>query len=244
MEWVFGGLVLVAFGAVLRRVLRLNSDGPKPSGPAPLGSARDAIYRPIALELETQAAILGISLNDAFEERDSGRADTAWRLVCLSSSEWGRLAEIVVVLLKIVNEYMPLARVGVPVRSLATERFKSRIMIELMRTHELVQQLVFRSKLRFQLHIRTLRRAAEAVTADFRSEYQAADEAENQSPDLWRLLDLEAHDFDLITKETLLAFRAFLPCLRDSDLPRFAAELKAVMPRGVRAVSVAAAVER
>src|SRR5438552_8293665 len=85
MEWVFGGLVLVAFGAVLRRVLRLNSDGPKPSGPAPLGSARDAIYRPIALELETQAAILGISLNDAFEERDSGRAVTAQRLVCLSS---------------------------------------------------------------------------------------------------------------------------------------------------------------
>ena len=239
MEWVFGGLILVAFGAVLRRVLRMNSDEPKPSGPVPLGLAREAIYRPIALELETQAAILGISLNDAFEERDSGHPDNAWCLVQLSTSEWGRLAEIVVVLLKTVNEYMPLARVAVPVRSLATQHFKSRIMVELMRTHELVQQLVFRSKLRFQLHVRTLRRAAETVTADFSQEYQAADGAQSQSPDLWRLLDLEAHDFDLITKETLLAFRAFLPCLRDSDLPRFAAELKAVMPRGVRAVSVA-----
>ena len=238
MEWVFGGLVLVAFGAVLRRVLRMNSDGPKP-GPVPLGLAREAIYRPIALELETQAAILGISLNDAFEERDSGHSDNAWCLVHLSTSEWGRLAEIVVALLNTVNEYMPLARVAVPVRSLATQHFKSRIMIELMRTHELVQQLVFRSKLRFQLHIRTLRRAAETVTADFRHEYQAADDAENQSPDLWRLLDLEAHDFDLITKETLLAFRAFLPCLRDSDLAGFAAEIKSVMPRGVRTVSVA-----
>jgi len=239
MEWVFGGLVLVAFGAVLRRVLRMNSDGPKPSGPVPLGLAREAIYRPIALELETQAAILGISLNDAFEERDSGRSDNAWCLVHLSTSEWGRLAEIVVALLNTVNEYMPLARVAVPVRSLATQRFKSRIMIELMRTHELVQQLVFRSKLRFQLHIRTLRRAAETVTADFRHEYHAAEDAGNQSPDLWRLLDLEAHDFDLITKETLLAFRAFLPCLRDSDLAGFAAEIKSVMPRGVRTVSVA-----
>jgi len=239
MEWVFGGLVLVAFGAVLRRVLRMNSDGPKPLGPVPLGLAREAIYRPIALELETQAAILGISLNDAFEERDSGRSDNAWCLVHLSTSEWGRLAEIVVALLNTVNEYMPLARVAVPVRSLATQRFKSRIMIELMRTHELVQQLVFRSKLRFQLHIRTLRRAAETVTADFRHEYHAAEDAGNQSPDLWRLLDLEAHDFDLITKETLLAFRAFLPCLRDSDLAGFAAEIKSVMPRGVRTVSVA-----
>src|SRR5437667_11739727 len=125
MEWVFGGLVLVAFGAVLRRVLRMNSDGPKP-GPVPLGLAREAIYRPIALELETQAAILGISLNDAFEERDSGRADTAWRMVCLSSSEWGRLAEIVVVLLKMVNEYMPLASVSVPVRRLEAERITAR----------------------------------------------------------------------------------------------------------------------
>jgi hypothetical protein len=217
----------------------MNSDEPKPSGPAPLGLAREAIYRPIALELETQAAILGISLNDAFEERDSGRTDNAWRLVHLSTSEWGRLAEIVVALLKTVNEYMPLARVAVPVRSLATQHFKSRIMIELMRTHELVQQLVFRSKLRFQLHVRTLRRAAETVTADFRHEYDAADDARDQSPDLWRLLDLEAHDFDLITKETLLAFRAFLPCLRDSDLAGFAAEIKSVMPRGVRTVSVA-----
>jgi len=217
----------------------MNSDGPKPSGPVPLGLAREAIYRPIALELETQAAILGISLNDAFEERDSGRSDNAWCLVHLSTSEWGRLAEIVVALLNTVNEYMPLARVAVPVRSLATQRFKSRIMIELMRTHELVQQLVFRSKLRFQLHIRTLRRAAETVTADFRHEYHAAEDAGNQSPDLWRLLDLEAHDFDLITKETLLAFRAFLPCLRDSDLAGFAAEIKSVMPRGVRTVSVA-----
>jgi len=239
MEWVFGGLILVAFGAVLRRVLRMNSDEPKPSGPVPLGLAREAIYRPIALELETQAAILGISLNDAFEERDSGHPDNAWCLVQLSTSEWGRLAEIVVVLLKTVNEYMPLARVAVPVRSLATQHFKSRIMVELMRTHELVQQLVFRSKLRFQLHVRTLRRAAETVTADFSHEYQAADGAQSQSPDLWRLLDLEAHDFDLITKETLLAFRAFLPCLRDSDLAGFAAEIKSVMPRGVRTVSVA-----
>ena len=238
MEWVFGGLVLVAFGAVLRRVLRMNSDGPKP-GPVPLGLAREAIYRPIALELETQAAILGISLNDAFEERDSGHSDNAWCLVHLSTSEWGRLAEIVVALLNTVNEYMPLARVAVPVRSLATQHFKSRIMVELMRTHELVQQLVFRSKLRFQLHIRTLRRAAETVTADFRHEFHAAEDAGNQSPDLWRLLDLEAHDFDLITKETLLAFRAFLPCLRDSDLAGFAAEIKSVMPRGVRTVSVA-----
>jgi len=124
MEWVFGGLVLVAFGAVLRRVLRMNSDGPKP-GPVPLGLAREAIYRPIALELETQAAILGISLNDAFEERDSGHSDNAWCLVHLSTSEWGRLAEIVVALLNTVNEYMPLARVAVPVRSLATQHFKS-----------------------------------------------------------------------------------------------------------------------
>src|SRR2546422_4885375 len=88
MEWVFGGLILVAFGAVLRRVLRMNSDEPKPSGPVPLGLAREAIYRPIALELETQASILGISLNDAFEERDSGHPDNAWCLVQLSTSEW------------------------------------------------------------------------------------------------------------------------------------------------------------
>src|SRR5690242_5596695 len=149
MEWVFGVIILVAFGSVLRRLLWQKPQGPRHSpGLVPLGSSREAIYQPIALELDSQAAILGISLNDAFEERDSGRSDTAWRLISLAASEWSRLAETDGLLLKMVTEYMPLARVAAPFRGLAAQRFKSPVMIDLVRSHELVQQLVFRSKLR------------------------------------------------------------------------------------------------
>ena len=242
MEWVLGSAVLVAFGVVLRRLLRMDGSQSRPSrsGRTTLNSSREDVYLPLALELETQAAILGISLNEAFEERDSGHPEIAWRFVRLSASEWGRLAEIVVVMLDLVAEYMPVVHVVVPGRTLVADRFKSQIMIDSIRMHEVVSQLVFRSKLRFNLHIRTLRRAVETLTVDFRQTCRSAEEVQDPSPDLWRSFDFEAHDFDLLTKEALLAFRAFLLSLHDSDVAKFGAELKAVMPRGVRAVAVLA----
>src|SRR5713226_2965533 len=96
MKWLLGGLVLCLVGSALRRVLRLNHEEPRHRvGLIPLSADRDALYQPIALEVETQAAILGISLNDAMEERNSGHDEIAKRLVRLAASEWDRLAELV-----------------------------------------------------------------------------------------------------------------------------------------------------
>jgi molecular chaperone DnaK (HSP70) len=58
-----------------------------------LGSDRRAVYDGFAPEVEVRIAMLGISLNDAFEERDAGRQDMAWRMVRLSASEWFTLLE-------------------------------------------------------------------------------------------------------------------------------------------------------
>ena len=87
-------------------------------------------------------------------------------------------------------------------------------------------------------HVRDL--VARDRDAARRRQIDSAEEVQDPSPDLWRSFDFEAHDFDLLTKEALLAFRAFLLSLHDSDVAKFGAELKAVMPRGVRAVAVLA----
>jgi hypothetical protein len=245
MQWVLGALVLVVVGVVLRRLLNLDAE-PRSSADAlsRIGQLRESVYKPVERELETRSAIVAISLNEAFEERDSGRSDIAWRLVRLSAAEWVRLAEVTTNLLALMAKYMPLAHVAVPVRSLATHRFKSQIMIDQVRMHEVLHQLVFRSKLRYQLQVRILRRSVEGLTEDFLRQCRSAEHEAERTPELWSTLDLQFHDFDLLSKEVLLSLRAFLVCLHDSDLKEFVGELPAVLPRGARSVSEAVPVEQ
>jgi hypothetical protein len=243
MSWLLGGLILVAVGAALRRILSLDAEWTgRAKGFAELDPKRRGIYQPIALEVETQAAILGISLNDAFEERDSGHREIAWRLVQLSVGEWDRLVELVAALLKVVVRRFSAARVVVSFHGIIAHQFKSGVMVNYVRMHELLDQLVFGSNLRFQLHLRVLRRASEILSAEFRRRYRYADRTGDRPEELWKQIDLYFHDFDLIAKEALLALRALLVCLPDSALAEIDADLKGVVGRGVRSVS--APVER
>lgn len=232
MKWVLGGCVLAAFGAILRRILQL--DGNRSPGLAlrPMGSLREAVFESIALELETHTAMLGVALNDAIEECEDGRLDIAWKLVRLAAEGWLRLAEIVTVTLNTVNDYMPVARVVVPARQMGKQRYLSPVMFDYARTNDFLQQFMFRSKMRFQMHLRVLRKAVELLTADFTQVYRSAGQAKHYPPELWRAIDLRFHDFDLLTKESLLALRSFLMGLPDSELGPFSAALQAALPRG------------
>ncbi len=239
MGWVLGALALLAVGVVLRSILRLApSVTPRGTGLEPLGEERESIYKPVAQEIETQVTILGISLNDAFDERASGNTEIAWRLVRLSASEWDRLAEILALLSGAMSEQASNARVPAQTRILISTRFKSRVMIDYVRTYELLGQLVFRSRIRFQLQLRMLRRTVEMLSMEFRRAYRYADRTEDRPPELWTRLDVYFHDLDLIAKETLLVFRALLESLPHSYLPGFASSLRSILQRGVRSPSV------
>jgi hypothetical protein len=239
MKWLLGAGALFLLGTMMRWILRLDrDDAPRMTGLRPLGPERDVIYQPIAQEIETQAAILGISLNDAIEERDAGQIDIAWRLVRLSISEWDRLVEILGLLSLIMSRHLGSARAVVPVRSVVAERFKSHAMTDYVRMHELFDQLVFRTKLRFQLHLRMLRRAAEILSQGFHRDFRYADRTHHCPPEMWEKFDYYFHDLDLVVKETLLSCRALLACLPHSSLPSFALDLKSVVRRGVRSAAL------
>jgi hypothetical protein len=239
MRWVLALGILVLLGMVLRWILRLNAPKPpRPTGLSPLGPERDAVYRPIAQEIETQTAILGISLNDAIEERDGGQVEIAWRLVRLAVSEWDRLAEILELLTAAMSRHCDNARAVAPVRTVAADHFKSRAMVDYVRLHELFDQLVFRTKPRFKLHLRMLRRAAQILTREFRREYRYADRTEDRPAEMWERFDHYFHDFDRVAKETLLSCRTLLACLPHSNLPAFAADLRSVVRRGVRSTAL------
>jgi len=104
-------------------------------------------------------------------------------------------------------------------------------MVDYVRLHEMLTQFVFHSKLRFQLHLRVLRRAVETITAEFRHLNRTAEQAEVRPLELWGCLDLYFHDLDLLTKETLLALRAFVPALSENELRNFGVDLHAQLPR-------------
>jgi hypothetical protein len=243
MRWVVGALgggFLLLFGYALRRFLNLQgASAGRPCGWVHLTVERESIYQSVALEIETQASILGVSLNDAIEERDLGKQEIAWRLVGLADCEWERLAQIANGLLNALGKYMPAARVVVPVRNIASHRFKSPAMVDYARMHEVLDQFVFRYKLRFQLHIRVLRRAVETLTSEFGQTYRSVLRTGASSNGVWNHLDLCFHDFDLITKEVLLAFRAFLASLPDEELEALATDLNALVVRGVRTTPLA-----
>jgi len=239
MGWLGGGLVLVVAAFLLRRLLRINAQNPSRwAGLLPLSAERQKHYEPLAREIETQDAILGISLNDAFEERDRGNAEIAWHLIRLSGSEWDRQQEILTGLLNAILAHLGGLSVVVPLRSLSCYGFKSAVMKDFVRMHELLDQLVYRTKLRFQLRIRVLRRATAVLTSEFRRAYRYGEGPDGQPQELWRRLDLLYHDFDLVTKESLLIYRTYLFCLPHSALAPFAADLDRFTHHVARVVPV------
>lgn len=239
MAWLGGGLILMVAALLLRRLLRINEQSPKGLvGLLPLSSDRRKIYEPLAREIETQDAILGISLNDAFEERDSGHEDIAWRLIRLSLSEWDRQQEILTGLLNAVLNHVAQVGMIIPLRRLSGYGFKSPTMLDFVRMHELLDQLVIRSKMRFQLRMRVLRRAIAVLTSEYRRACRYGEGPDGQPPELWLRLDLLYHDFDLVTKETLMVYRAYLLSLPHSALAPFAADLERLTNHVARSVAV------
>jgi hypothetical protein len=231
MNWIWEGGILVAVGVLLRSVLRMDAPRLKSYNGLTLLSREQArIYDLVVRDLEIEAAILGVALNDAIEEQHSGNNEIAWRLVRLAASEWDRLAGTTITLLSQMSKYLPVARLDSP-RRMLPERFKSKTMVDYVRLHEMLTQFVFHSKLRFQLHLRVLRRAVETLTAEFRNLHRTAERSEVRPLEVWGRLDLYFHDLDLLTKETLLALRAFFPGLSEDELRNFGVDLQAQLPR-------------
>lgn len=128
-----------------------------------------------------------------------------------------------------MSRYLPVAHVDPPAR-VHPERFKSKSMIDYVRLHEILPQFLIHSGLRFQLHLRLLRRAVETLRAEFQRLYQAGERSEVSPQELWGRLDPYFHDLDLLTIQTLLALRAFFPGLSKAELRKFGVELHCQVP--------------
>jgi hypothetical protein len=234
MGWVIGAVVLALAGLVLHRILYSCGESvPMRSPVDPLPAAREKFYRPVAQEIEMGAGMIAVSLNEAFEEDQKRNADSVCRLLFLAESEWQRLDQTLLAVQNLMLKYRPLLTFAVPLRRATRRHYRSAIMLDHVRTHEEIEQFVYRPKLSFHMHIIILRSGERMLTAEFR---RSASEARSDPSALrrqWSLLDFLFHDFDLIGKESLLALRMVLAALPGDQLSEFAVELDAALRRDV-----------
>jgi hypothetical protein len=235
MQWLIGSTILVTVGVCLRRILRMGSPPEAPAGGfAPLRADLQAIYRPLAQEIEAHTTILGITLNDAFGEREENRHEMAWRVVRLAVGEWARLTELVVGVQSILTKFLPMTNGIVPVRRITAGRFKSQQVIDSAGLYEFLDQVLFSSKHRFALQLRMMFRASALLSKEFRRACREGERTLDSSEELWSRLDYYFHDFDLIAKETLLALQTLLVCQSADGLQDLAGDLQALLERGMR----------
>lgn len=236
MQWFLGLVVLTAFGLLLRRALRMDAGGPRAVDRRPrLRPELEAMYQPVAHELETQAAILGITLNDAFSERKARRLEMAWHVVQLALGEWERLAELAAGLQSALARFLPSTQGVVVARRIAVGLFKSRIVMDNVALYEFLDQILFSSKRRFALQLRLLFRTSALLSKEFRRTCREGERSLDCTDELWTRLDHYFHDFDLILKETLLAFRTLLVCQKLEDAQELAMQVQELLERGTRA---------
>jgi hypothetical protein len=235
MRWVIASLVLALVGLLLRRILHMGATGKvRAGGFGALRTDLQAIYQPLAQELETQITILGITLNEAFGERDAERHEMAWHIVRLGVGEWERLTELVAGMQNVLAKALPATQGVVVVRRVAVGHFKSRAAIDNVALYEFLDQILFSSKRRFALKLRVLFRTSALLSREFRRTCREGERTLDSSDDVWTRLDYYFHDFDLIAKETLLAFRTLLACQSPEGAQELAKDLQLLLDRGTR----------
>jgi hypothetical protein len=154
--------------------------------------------------------------------------------------EWDRLTGLVVGLLDTLAKHVPTTNVIVPVRRVAAGHFKSRAVVDYVGFYEFLDQILFSSKRRFSLQLRVLFRTCVLLSKEFRRACREGGSTLDSSAETWNQLDFYFHDFDLIAKETLLAFRTVLICQPPEGVRLLAEDLRPLLERGVR-VSIPAA---
>jgi hypothetical protein len=236
MLWAVSVLILALVALLLRQILHMGrTHEPAGNGSRSLHGRLATIYQTVAQEIETQTGILGVTLNEAFTEREASHREMAWHVVRLTTGQWERVAELLSSLHTVLAKFMNTTPGVVVVRRVAVGHFKSRAVIDNIAVYELLDQLLFSSKGRFALQLRFLRRASTLLKKEFRRTCWEGERTLDQSDELWTRLDYFFHDFDLIAKETLLAFRSLLTCQSREGAEALFREVLSILQQGTHA---------
>jgi len=242
MLWILEIGILLALAVVLRRVLHMgHATAPERVFPRFRRPANNPLCSPLLSEINAHTAILGVVLNDAINEMASGSPEIARRMLGVFNSERERLVDLVINVQNLSLKYLPTVQYPIDARILHPASFRSEPVIDILKRHGVLEQFVFRSKLRFQLQLRLLRRATALLNESFEEVRRSSGtEAENFHSTLTQL-DLYYHDLDLLAKETILGFSEELAALPDAVLEDMVAEISVLASHNTAATAPAMA---
>ena len=245
MVWILEIGILMVLAFVLRRILHMGRNtAPEQVSPHFRRPANNPLCSPLLTEIDAHTAILGVVLNDAIDELAAGNPETARRMLGIFNSERERLVDLVIHLQNLSLKYLPTVQYPIDARSLDPASFRSQPVTEILKRHGVLEQFVFRSKLRFQLQLRLLRRATALLNESFEEVRRRAGTDIEGFHSTLSQLDLYYHDLDLLTKETILGFSEELAALPDAVLEDMAAEISVLTSRSTVAATPAITVQR
>lgn len=245
MVWVFEFGILAVVAVVLRRALHLGkTSAPKQAAPRFRRPANNPLCSPLISEVDAHTAILGVALNDAIDELASGHTENARCMLEVFSSERERLVELVIDLQNLSIKYFPTLQDAVEARTLDAASFRSELVSGFLKRHSVLEQFVFRSKLRFQLQLRLLRRATSLLNESIEEMMFSPATDDIAFGATLAQLDLYFHDLDLLSKETLLGFSAELASLPEDVLEEIGAEISALTNRNTVLSPLTSAAQR
>lgn len=245
MVWMIEIGILLVVAVALRRILRMGGNtASRQAAPRFRRPANNPLCSPLLSEIDAHTAILGVVLNDAIDELASGNSEIARRMLGVFNTERERLVELVINLQNLSLKYLPTVQYPIDARSLDPESFRSQPVSEFLTRHGVLEQFVFRSKLRFQLQLRLLRRATALLNESFEEVRRRAGTSTGDFHGSLSVLDLYFHDLDLLTKETILGFSEELAALPDEVLEDMAAEIAVLTSRSTVATTPAIAAQR
>lgn len=245
MLWIFEIGILLVLAVVLRRILHMGENAvPEKVSPRFRRPANNPLCSPLLSEVDAHTAILGVVLNDAINELASGNPEIALRMLGVFNSERERLVELVINLQNLSLKYLPTVQYPIDARSLDPVSFRSEPVTAILKRHGVLEQFVFRSKPRFQLQLKLLRRATALLNESFEEVRRRAGQNADSFHSILSQLDLYYHDLDLLTKETILGFSEELAALPDDVLEDMAVEISVLTSRNTVASAPAMAARR
>ena len=242
MLWILELGILLVLAVVLRRTLHMGQNAVhEKANPRFRRPANNPLCSSLLSEIDAHSAILGVVLNDAINELATGSPEIARSMLGIFNSERERLVELIINLQNLSLKYLPTVQYPVETRPLEPVSFRSEPVTEILQRHGVLEQFVFRSKLRFQLQLRLLRRATALLNESFEEVRHRTGTGDENFLSTLSQLDLYYHDLDLLTKETILGFSEELAALPDTVLEEMAVEISVLTSRNTVAVAPAIA---
>jgi hypothetical protein len=197
-----------------------------------LGTLREdlrPIFRTLEQEIETRTTALGIRLVEASAEREANRSDMAWRAVELAEREWKYLTKLLLGVLSVIEIFLPSTREIQIIRRVASDRLKSREVMDNVRLYEFLDNIYFNPESRFELQIRFLHTTITNLFKAFEHLCSEARFSLDSSDEFWTHLECYRRDFDLLTRETPLAFLTLLACQTPGRAQELASNLRGLI---------------